>query len=206
MNGVVMSVMVISLSTLMTAFSVGAEEDAERAWLREQERRSADLPGATERPAFLRPQVPLASDDQRFIDRLAEKSRQAGGERPPAENAVYFVSFSLPLEGLSPMLQETRRFGIPATLRGMVNNNMLETVQRVMALVKNGGADGVQIDPQPFHTFGIQSVPALVVQCERGFDVIRGNLHIEDGLRRIANDGDCAPVAQALLDKAGVAK
>lgn len=70
----------------------------------------------------------------------------------------------------------------------------------------NGGADGVQIDPQLFHTFGIQSVPALVVQCERGFDVIRGNLHIEDGLRRIANDGDCAPVAQALLDKAVVAK
>lgn len=184
---------------LLTAFSVGAEEDANRAWLREQERRSADLPVATARPAFLRPQVPLASDDQRFID------RQADGQRP-AENAVYFVSFSLPLEGLSAMLQETRRFGIPATLRGMVNSDMRETVQRVMALVKNGGVDGVQIDPQLFHTFGIQSVPALVVQCERGFDVIRGNLHIEDGLRRIANDGDCAPVAQALLDKAGVAK
>lgn len=205
MNGVVMSLIVISLSTLMTAFSVGAEGDADRAWLREQERRSADLHVATERPAFLRPQVPLAPDDQRFIDRLAEKRRQADGQRP-AENAVYFVSFSLPLEGLASMLQETRRFGIPATLRGMVNNDMRETVQRVMALVKNGGADGVQIDPQPFHTFGIQSVPALVVQCERGFDVIRGNLHIEDGLRRIASDGDCASVAQALLDKAGVAK
>ncbi|MEN3262954.1 type-F conjugative transfer system pilin assembly protein TrbC [Sodalis endosymbiont of Spalangia cameroni] len=190
---------------LLTAFSVGAEEDADRAWLREQERRSATLSAPSERPAFLRPQVPLAPDDQRFIARLAEKSRQADGQRP-AENAVYFVSFSLPLEGLAAMLQETRRFGIPATLRGMVNNDMRETVQRVMALVKNGGADGVQIDPQPFHTFSIQSVPALVVQCERGFDVIRGNLHIEDGLRRIAHDGDCAPVAQALLDKAGVAK
>lgn len=80
---------------LLTVFRIGAEPDADRAWLREQERRSATLSAQSERPAFLRPQVPLASDDQRFIDRLAEKSRQADGQRH-AENAVYFVSFSLP--------------------------------------------------------------------------------------------------------------
>ncbi len=179
--------------------------DSNRAWLREQEKRSADLHQNTPVPEFLRNQPPrsLAQDDQSFIDQLAAKQRQDAAEQP-AEGALYFVSFAIPEEGMRRMLQEARRFGIPATLRGMVNGDMRETVQRVQKLVEAGGIDGVQIDPQPYTQYGVTAVPALVVRCAAGFDVVRGNLLMAQALKKVAKDGDCAAAAQALLDKAGV--
>lgn len=179
--------------------------DSNRAWLREQEKRSADLHQNTPVPEFLRNQPPrsLAQDDQSFIDQLAAKQRQDATEQP-AEGALYFVSFAIPEEGMRRMLQEARRFGIPATLRGMVNGDMRETVQRVQKLVEAGGIDGVQIDPQPYTQYGVTAVPALVVRCAAGFDVVRGNLLMAQALKKVAKDGDCAATAQALLDKAGV--
>lgn len=176
--------------------------DSNRAWLREQEKRSADLHQNTPVPEFLRNQPPrsLAQDDQSFIDQLAAKQRQDAAEQP-AEGALYFVSFAIPEEGMRRMLQEARRFGIPATLRGMVNGDMRETVQRVQKLVEAGGIDGVQIDPQPYSQFGITAVPALVVRCAAGFDVVSGNLLMAQALKKVAKDGDCAATAQALLDK-----
>ncbi|WP_243756556.1 type-F conjugative transfer system pilin assembly protein TrbC [Serratia ureilytica] len=179
--------------------------DSNRAWLREQEKRSADLHQNTPVPEFLRNQPPrsLAQDDQSFIDQLAAKQRQDAAEQP-AEGALYFVSFAIPEEGMRRMLQEARRFGIPATLRGMVNGDMRETVQRVQKLVEAGGIDGVQIDPQPYTQYGVTAVPALVVRCAAGFDVVRGNLLMAQALKKVAKDGDCAATAQALLDKAGV--
>ncbi|MDP0522272.1 type-F conjugative transfer system pilin assembly protein TrbC [Serratia marcescens] len=179
--------------------------DSNRAWLREQEKRSADLHQNTPVPEFLRNQPPrsLAQDDQSFINQLAAKQRQDATEQP-AEGALYFMSFAIPEEGMRRMLQEARRFGIPATLRGMVNGDMRETVQRVQKLVEAGGIDGVQIDPQPYTQYGVTAVPALVVRCAAGFDVVRGNLLMAQALKKVAKDGDCAATAQALLDKAGV--
>ena len=179
-----------------------AQVDSNRAWLRGQEKRSADLHQNTPVPEFLRNQPPrsLAQDDQSFIDQLAAKQRQDAAEQP-AEGALYFVSFAIPEEGMRRMLQEARRFGIPATLRGMVNGDMRETVQRVQKLVEAGGIDGVQIDPQPYTQYGVTAVPALVVRCAAGFDVVRGNLLMAQALKKVAKDGDCAATPQALLDK-----
>ncbi len=66
------------------------------------------------------------------------------------------------------MLSETRHYGIPATLRGMVNNDLKATADAVLSLVKDGATDGVQIDPTLFSQYGIRSVPALVVFCSQG--------------------------------------
>lgn len=212
--GAALSMQLIGLASLAMASGahipayagVTEQTDDNRGWLREQEKRSFDLHKNTETPDFLRnsPLRPLAQDDQGFIDRLVEKRRQAAANSEPAENALYFVSFSVPPEGLKLMLQETRRFGIPATVRGLVNNNLRETVQRVQALVQDGGADGVQIDPTAFREYGIGAVPVLVVRCERGLDVVRGNLRLEEGLKRIAKEGDCADRAKDMLEKGGV--
>ncbi|HBH6890264.1 TPA: type-F conjugative transfer system pilin assembly protein TrbC [Serratia marcescens] len=188
-----------------TQQQAAVQVDSNRAWLRDQEKRSSDLHKRTPVPEFLRNQPPrsLAQDDQSFIDQLAAKQRQ-DTENQPTEGALYFVSFSIPEEGMRRMLQEARRFGIPATLRGMVNGDMRETVQRVQKLVEAGGIDGVQIDPQLYTQFGVTAVPALVVRCAAGFDVVRGNLLMEQALKKVTKDGDCAGVAQALLNKAGI--
>jgi hypothetical protein len=50
------------------------------------------------------------------------------------------------------MLHETRQYGIPATLRGLINNDMKTTTDAVMQLVKDGVTDGVQIDRRCTHS------------------------------------------------------
>ncbi|MBC1015355.1 type-F conjugative transfer system pilin assembly protein TrbC, partial [Escherichia coli] len=114
-------------------------------------------------------------------DELVRK-QQAAQKDKPQQGAVYFVSFSIPEEGLKRMLGETRHYGIPATLRGMVNNDLKATAEAVLSLVKDGATDGVQIDPTLFSQYGIRSVPALVVFCSQGHDIIRGNLRVRQAL------------------------
>ncbi|EEJ8659466.1 type-F conjugative transfer system pilin assembly protein TrbC, partial [Salmonella enterica subsp. enterica] len=63
--------------------------------------------------------------------------------------------------------------------------------------------DGVQIDPTLFSQYGIRSVPALVVFCSQGHDIIRGNLRVGQALEKVATTGDCRQVAQGLLERAG---
>ena len=99
------------------------------------------------------------------------------------------------------MLTEARRYDIPATLRGMVNNDMKTTATAVMALVQDGSASGVAIDPTRFREYGITSVPSLVVYCEAGHDVIRGNLHLKQALEKVVGKGECRDEAQQLLNK-----
>ncbi|MDL6900270.1 TrbC family F-type conjugative pilus assembly protein, partial [Escherichia coli] len=55
--------------------------------------------------------------------------------------------------------------------------------------------DGVQIDPTLFSQYGIRSVPALVVFCSQGYDIIRGNLRVGQALEKVAATGDCRQVA-----------
>ncbi|ENY5058661.1 type-F conjugative transfer system pilin assembly protein TrbC [Salmonella enterica] len=143
---------------------------------------------------------PLQQSDRHFLDDLARKQQSSQTEKP-ASGAVYFVSFSIPEEGLKRMLGETRRYGIPATLRGMLNNDLKATADAVLSLVKDGATDGVQIDPTLFSEYHVRSVPALVVFCDRGYDIIRGNLRVKQALEKVATAGDCRQVAGEILQQ-----
>ena len=139
-----------------------------RQFLKQQENLSRQL---REKPdhqlkAWAEKQVlenPLQRSDNHFLDELVRK-QQASQDGKPRQGALYFVSFSIPEEGLKRMLGETRHYGIPATLRGMVNNDLKTTAEAVLSLVKDGATDGVQIDPTLFSQYGIRSVPALVAR------------------------------------------
>lgn len=180
---------------------------SDREWLKQQETISEQLRNKPqpEMENWLKQQMknnPMNRQDQDFIDKQVQQQQQAQQGKPNT-GAIYCVSFSIPEEGLQRMLHETQRYGIPATLRGLVNNDMKQTVGAVTRLVKNGVTDGIQIDPTLYSQYGINSVPALVVRCEKGFDVIRGNLKIEQALEKIVKQGDCADIAQQLLDRGG---
>lgn len=98
------------------------------------------------------------------------------------------------------MLHETRQYGIPATLRGLINNDMKTTTDAVLQLVKDGVTDGVQIDPTLYSQYNIRSVPALVVRCQAGYDVVRGNIRLKQALEKVAETGDCAQTARTMLE------
>lgn len=126
----------------------------------------------------------------------------ASGAEKETLPAVYFVSLSIPKEGLKPMLNDARRFGIPATLRGLKENDFRKTAAAVYDLAKEDNNAGVQIDPTLFERYDVRAVPALVVTCPGHYDIVRGSLQIEDALKEIVRRGDCADAARRLLEAA----
>lgn len=116
--------------------------------------------------------------------------------------AIYFVSLGIPREGLLPMLKDARRYNIPPTLRGLVNNDMRQTAAVMFELNKEDKDAGVQIDPTLFSQYQITTVPALVVTCPGHYDVIRGSLPLQKALEKVAESGDCAATARKLLEAA----
>ncbi|EJD7639821.1 type-F conjugative transfer system pilin assembly protein TrbC [Salmonella enterica] len=198
----------ISLALLLTSGAGMASDHTEnRQFFKEQENLSQQRRDNPDRPlqSWAEQQVrnnPLTQSDRGFLDDLVQKQQVTGKEKT-REGAFYFVSFSIPEEGLRRMLGETRRYGIPATLRGMVDNDLKTTADAVQSLVKDGVTEGVQIDPTLFTEYSIRSVPALVVYCGQGYDVIRGNLRVKTALEKVVATGDCRQVAQGVLDGAG---
>ena len=193
------------LSLLCTTASAAdnINTPGDQQWLKQQENLSEQLRQHPDKQLQqeLEAQIsrnPLPKSDRQFIDNLASQQKAANQEKP-AEGALYFVSFSIPEEGLKRMLHETRQYGIPATLRGLINNDMRTTTDAVLQLVKDGVTDGVQIDPTVYTQYNIRSVPALVVRCRAGFDVVHGNIRLKQALEKVAEKGDCAEIARHLL-------
>lgn len=87
-----------------------------RQFLKQQETLSQQLREKpdTQLQAWAEQQVranPLQHSDNQFLDELVRK-QQAAQKDKPQQGAVYFVSFSIPEEGLKRMLGETRHYGI----------------------------------------------------------------------------------------------
>ncbi|EDK0209554.1 type-F conjugative transfer system pilin assembly protein TrbC [Salmonella enterica] len=202
MNFLVALIMTLSGSVWA---SDGVNTAENRQFLKQQEELSRQLRDRpdTQLKTWAERQVqgnPLQQSDRHYLDDLVRKQQSSQTEKP-ASGAVYFVSFSIPEEGLKRMLGETRRYGIPATLRGMLNNDLKATANAVLSLVKDGATDGVQIDPTLFPKYDIRSVPSLVVYCSQGYDVIRGNLRVKQALEKVATAGDCRQVAGEILQQ-----
>lgn len=107
-----------------------------------------------------------------------------------ASTVSVFVSFSMPDTLLEETLKESSRLHIPAYLNGLYHDSMKETALKVMELSKRVANLNLAIDPTLFERFGIQQVPALVVEDEQNCDVIYGHLTLQEGLSRIAGHGD----------------
>ncbi|HCR0227214.1 conjugal transfer pilus assembly protein TrbC [Pantoea sp. AN62] len=152
------------------------------------------LPDAQQgRVAQLQNEIAAAQADQNSASR-------------PTPRAVYFVSLGIPEEGLLPMLADARRFGIPATLRGLLNNDFRQTAETMFELSKKDKQAGVQIDPTLYEQYGIKAVPALVVTCGSRFDVLYGSLPVKQALEEVKQRGDCSSTAAQILQGTEVTK
>ncbi|HHT3529922.1 TPA: type-F conjugative transfer system pilin assembly protein TrbC [Enterobacter asburiae] len=191
------------VSSLVFCLSAGASEQAgvtasDRAWMKQQQ---DNLQAFKE--SLKGQSVALPPAQQDLIARLQQGVAK---EQPGAEKktfpAIYFVSLGLPREGLLPMLQDAHRYGIPATIRGLLNNDLRQTANAMFALSKEDKNIGVQVDPTLFSDYHISAVPALVVTCPGHSDVIRGSLPLKEALEKVAERGDCASTARGLLEAA----
>ena len=101
-----------------------------------------------------------------------------------------FVSFSMPDKLLDQTLDEAQKLNVTAVLNGLVDDDFRKTFSKIFELSKKYPSLSFQIDPPSFEKFHIHSVPALVVENGRQYDVLYGNLALDDGLKLINENGD----------------
>lgn len=140
---------------------------------------------------------------QRQQAALSQLERRGQGERAPEGEANYFLSFSLPDEALGRLIDQASRYDIPATIRGLIDNNMQKTTAKLFDLVKETNRGGLSIDPEAFGRYGITAVPALVVRCGKTYDVVYGDISLKGLLKKVSEDGECRKAAKAYLKKGG---
>ncbi|MCS3434233.1 type-F conjugative transfer system pilin assembly protein TrbC [Klebsiella sp. BIGb0407] len=196
----------LTISLVLFSLSVNAQSrtlQEEQQWLKQQENfseslRQQDFSGMERDLLSQIKNNPLSATDNDFIAEIKEKNRRKEREGNQ-DRLLYFVSFSIPEDTLSNMLNDARRHQAEPVMRGLINDDMKFTAAAILNLVNKGSTDGVQIDPTLFTDYSIKAVPALVVTCERGFDVIYGNLKIRQALEKIEKEGDCREEAKKII-------
>lgn len=187
--------------SLITSIACASEPTAispqDRAWMKEQQQALQEF-----KENLQGQMMSLPPAQQSLVNKFSTQIQQTpeGQDSERSFPAVYFVSLGIPEEGLLPMLGDANRLGIPATIRGWLNNDLRKTASRMFELSKKDKNIGVQIDPTLFQQYGITAVPALVVTCPGHFDVIRGSLPLKDMLNKVAEQGECAATARQLME------
>lgn len=196
-RALILSVLYLA-SSAVTASEQTQTAASDRDWMKQQQsalQAFKDSLQGTDSNQFL----PPAQQD--LVGKLSAGIQQSQSPGADERNfpAIYFVSLGIPEEGLLPMLGDATRLGIPATIRGWLNNDLRKTAARMFELSKKDKNIGVQIDPTMFEQYGITAVPALVVTCQGHFDVIRGSLPLQAMLQKVAEQGDCAATARQIM-------
>lgn len=132
---------------------------------------------------------------------IASEQKQAAAESQEPK-FIYFLSFSVPDEGLIRMVNDAKRYGITPTMRGLVKNDFRETAKKSFSLSKQDKNFGFIIDPFFFSDYGVKAVPALVITCGEKHDLVYGSLPVKEALEKVSREGDCSENAKKLLAKA----
>ncbi len=138
--------------------------------------------------------------DKHTADIAAEQQKAAKENQEP--KYIYFVSYSVPDEGLISMVNDAKRYGITPTMRGLVKNDFRETAKKTFSLSKQDKNFGVAVDPFLFRDYNIKAVPALVISCGAKHDLVYGSLPVKEALEKIVHEGDCSNEAKNILANA----
>ncbi|WJV56190.1 type-F conjugative transfer system pilin assembly protein TrbC (plasmid) [Pectobacteriaceae bacterium CE70] len=202
MNKLLITALSLCVTLLYVRFAQAAEQPIVSAndmmYMKQQQRELEQFQAQLRGSNIILPDVQQGRVSQ-FQNEIAASQADLNSVERTTPRAVYFVSLGIPEEGVLPMLQDARRFGIPATLRGLLDNDFRKTASVMFDLSKKDKQVGVQIDPTLYQQYGIKAVPALVVTCPGHFDVIRGSLSLYQALEKIADKGDCAATARDIL-------
>lgn len=104
---------------------------------------------------------------------------------------AYFLSSSLPDKELALLMKAAEAKNIPVYFRGLINDNMDQTAKYMLNLITTYKVRGIQIDPVRFDRYGVKQVPALVRKCGDRFDIVYGNVALNQALDMINQRGEC---------------
>jgi conjugal transfer pilus assembly protein TrbC len=122
-------------------------------------------------------------------------------ERHEGHNLMIFMTFSAPLEtwkDLSAQLEMTDGIFL---VRGLPGDSFERLVEKIVELRMEGVNAPIDIDPEKFEKYGIESVPAFILEEGGQSDRIHGNLRLDAALREIREKGDTSQRAKELLQR-----
>lgn len=111
-----------------------------------------------------------------------ENQMKGGTHVVPEDALIVFVSFSMPERVLSNLAEQAREVGAVMVLRGLVDGKLSATETAAMKVNAAGAA--WEINPELFHTFDVQTVPAFV---------LTGNKDVIDQGCAPDDSGQCSP-------------
>jgi len=102
---------------------------------------------------------------------------------------LVFVSFSMPREALSRLVDQAAQSGATLVLRGLVDSSLTATVARVHQLIGERRV-AVEIDPQAFERYGVTHVPTFVLVRDgaQASACVSGVCVPGDGFAKVAGD------------------
>jgi len=106
------------------------------------------------------------SKETDFLSRALAGGQQAMQDMSSSHGTtspMVLVSFSMPEEAIRALVEEAHSIGGAVVLRGMVNDNLPDTMERMYAMAEGGKGGGIAIDPTVFRRYNIDSVPAFVL-------------------------------------------
>jgi len=121
----------------------------------------------------------------------APKGTQVGSTE---NETAYFLSASVPEKEMAILMKAAEARNIPVYFRGLVGDSMEQTAKYMMYMmymVTTYKVRGVQIDPVRFDRYSVKQVPALVKKCGDHFDIVYGNVALNQALDMISQRGDC---------------
>ncbi|MBE8574104.1 type-F conjugative transfer system pilin assembly protein TrbC [Vibrio sp. OPT18] len=154
---------------------------------------------------------------QQWATQLQDQSMASLKPKNPkaqASGVVVFASLGMPETSLKQLLTQAAELNVPVIIRGMLNNDFMQTAQTIQSLVMtpNGQSimGGVEINPIWFKQFNITQVPAFVAikegacqgepPCLAGnFDIVYGNVSLYHALETLSHKGEHGLVAQRYL-------
>jgi conjugal transfer pilus assembly protein TrbC len=112
------------------------------------------------------------------------------------EDTSFFVamSFSLPKESWLTLSKEMEGEKAVFILRGIPNNSFKEFAKKILDLKRGGMNATVQIDPDAFEKFKIESVPSFIIVAGNKYDKISGNISFSFAQRELNRIGECKKI------------
>jgi type-F conjugative transfer system pilin assembly protein TrbC len=115
----------------------------------------------------------------------------------------------MPRQLLKTYVKEAHRYKAVLVLRGLPNGSFKELTELVLDISDEHYPVGIQIDDLAFASFGVSSVPTIVLTnpasifaqhtAQDKFDKVSGTITIKAALLMFANDGTLSASAKELL-------
>lgn len=154
-----------------------------------------------------------------FLQEGVAKDTGSASKAEAGNGIIVFVSLGMPVLSLRQIITTANQLHIPVVVRGFLDNQPKESAKALYDVLHPQGLapiqGGLEIDPVWFEGYGITQVPAVVVApagvsctdktpCSANqFDVVYGNIPIEEALSLIAKNGSVgSAVAAAALKEA----